>query len=268
MPDPSPGLRISRVLSRYFDGRSETSLDPDLRVFVADLVRPHGLPLREDLLRQGVGHSYGELGEVLLGEALAADQPVDLLIVAFDVPDVRPGRSTAVHLSRFCPGSPLAFAVCDQGPAAAFTALRIAADYHRSGACRRAVVLVMEQTELHYRPAEPVRLPDRHCAVLLVCEEGEGEGMSVRQSSGADLGPDLGAELVRAERKALGPEAAVVLGAQLAGSELDPGQPLTGVWTELAAGLPQWTAEGRPVLVADLDPRLGRISTLALPVPG
>jgi hypothetical protein len=256
------GLGLARVLSRDFDGRSEASLDPDLRVFVSDLVRPYGLALREDLLRQGVGHSYGEMGEALLREALSPDEPVDLLILAFDVPDVQPGRATAVHLSRFCPGAPLAFAVCDQGTAAAFTALRIASDYGRTGACRRAVVLVLEQTALHHRPSPAVPLPDRHRAVVLICEPTEEGEMTVRQSSGSDLGPDVGAELLRAERKALGPDAAVLDAADVA-----PGQPLTGVWTELAARLPAWRAEGRPVLVADLDRRLGRLSTLTLPAP-
>ncbi|MCX5214947.1 hypothetical protein OG689_37775 [Kitasatospora sp. NBC_00240] len=294
-----PGLRVARVLSRDFHGRSETSLDPDLRVFVADLTRPYGVPLREDLLAEGVGHSYGEMAEGLLRDALPADEPVDLLILAFSSPDVRPGRSAALHLSRFCPGSPLAFAVCDQGSAAPFTALRIATDYARTGACRRAVVLVMEAAHLHHEPARPVALPQRHCAVVLVCEaadgkgdDGEGVDAVVRQSSGpaADPAP----ELVRAEWAALGPAAALVLGPELdlppdgrdSGADVRPGgpehpvplgrpdpdrtvaarggQPLTGIWTALAERLPGWRAERRPVLLADLDRRLGRLSTLTL----
>ncbi|MFC9330470.1 hypothetical protein [Kitasatospora sp. NPDC057015] len=298
-----PGLRLARMLTRDFDGRSETSLDPDLRVFVGDLARPYGVPLREDLLRQGVGHSYGEMAESLLRDALPDGEDVDLLILAFSSPDVRPGRSTAVHLSRFCPGSPLAFAVCDQGSAAAFTALRIATDYTRTGACRRAVVLVMETAHLHYGPALPVALPVRHCAVLLVCEATDGAGIRVRQSSGRPADP--APALVRAERAALGPAAAVVLGPDLTAVDLDlagfgsaptdvgsapgagegppdsrpadgdpvpgrtvagrTGQPLTGVWTALAERLPHWRAEHRPVLVADFDRRLGRLSTLTLP---
>ncbi|MFF3600384.1 hypothetical protein [Kitasatospora indigofera] len=287
-----PGLRVARVLTRDFGGRSETSLDPDLRVFVSDLARPYGVPLREDLLAQGAGHSYGEMAEGLLREALPQDEPVDLLILAFSSPDVRPGRSTALHLSRFCPGSPLAFAVCDQGSAAPFTALRIATDYARTGACRRAVVLVMEAAHLHHEPAGPVALPERHCAVLLVCEADGGEGGAavVRQSSGPAADP--ASDLVRAERAALGPAAAVVLGPGLtapsgltvpSGPAAPPGltapsaatgsgrtaaarggQPLTGVWSALAERLPGWRAEGRPVLVADLDRRLGRLSTLTL----
>ena len=272
---PAPerrGLRVARVVAKDFDGRSETSLDPDLRVFVSDLTRPYGLDLREDLLRGGAGHSYGEMAEALLAEALPAGEPVDLLVLAFSSPDVRPGRSAAVHLSSLCPGAPLAFAVCDQGPAAAFTALRIASDYSRSGACRRAVVLAVEQTALHHRPAEPVALPDRHCAVVLVCEQTDAEEVVVRQSSGpvADSAPAQ----VCSERAALGPETALILGPELAlGAGAPgpvvaarPGQPFTGVWTELAARLPGWRAERRPVLVADLDRRLGRLSTVALPV--
>lgn len=264
-----PGLRISRVLSRDFDGRSETSLDPDLRTFVSDLTRPYGVPLREDLLREGVGHSYGEMAEGLLREALPdGAEPVDLLVMAFDVPDVRPGRSTSVHLSSFCPGTPLAFAICDQGSAAAFTALRIASDYLATGAARRAVVLLAEQTALHHLPPEPVRLPDRHCAVVLVCERAEEDtpSVTVRQQSGPELDP-LGT--VRTEAKELGPGTAVLLSHGLAVSEEAAqgrgGQPLTGVWTELAARLPVWQAEGRAVLVADLDRGLGRLSTLTLP---
>ncbi|MFF2076654.1 hypothetical protein ACFVXG_18075 [Kitasatospora sp. NPDC058162] len=257
---PAPvGLRITRALARCSDGRSEASLDPDLRVFVADLVRPYGLPLREDLLREGVGHSYEELAAGLLREALAEDEPVDLLILAFDTPDVRPGAPSSLALSRSVPGEPLAFAVCDQGTAAAFTALRLAAEYHRAGACRRAVVVLAEQTALHYEPAEPVVMPERHAAVVLVCEEAPGAGLAVHQWSG----PDRPEPSVRARAEELGPGAAV-----LDATGADGGfaaQPFTGPWAELAERLPGWRAQRRPLLVAGLDRRLGVLSTLTQP---
>ena len=263
----APGVRVSRVLARHFDGRSETSLDPDLRVFLSDLTRPYGVPLREDLLREGVGHSYGEMAEGLLREALPDGDPVDLLVLAFAIPDVRPGRSTAVHLSRFCSGSPLAFAVNDQGPAAAFTALRIVRDYQRTGGCRRAVVLVAEQASLHYTPPVPVLVPERHCAVALVCEESGTEELTIRQKT--EVSTESAAGLVAERLALLGPEAVLVAGAGLgvpagAGSRTVPapaGQPATGVWSELAARLPGWREQGRPVLVADHDPVLGLLGT-------
>ncbi|MEU3568483.1 hypothetical protein AB0E96_08655 [Kitasatospora sp. NPDC036755] len=259
-PGPT-GLRITRVLVRRSDGRSESSLDPDLRVFVSDLVRPYGLPPREDLLDEGVGHSYEELAAGPLGEALAEDEPADLLILAFDTPDVRPGAPSSLALSRSVPGSPLAFAVCDQGGAAAFTALRLAAAHQRGGACRRAVVVLAEQTALHYEPAGPVPLPDRHAVVVLVCEEAPGEGLLVRQTRGATAP----ARAVRAEAAELGPEAALLLGPGLGAEEPAPAQPFTGLWAELADHLPQWRAAGRPALVAGYDRRLGVLSTLTLP---
>ncbi|MFE2722715.1 hypothetical protein [Kitasatospora sp. NPDC059327] len=274
-----PALGVTRILARSFDGRSETSLDPDLRVFVTDLVRPYGLPVREDLLTEGVGHSYAELAEALLGEALADGVPVDLLILAFDSPDVRPGAPSSLALSRSCPGAPLAFALCDQGSAVAFSALRVAAEYQRTGACRRAVVVLAEQTALHYRPATPVELPERHGVVVLVLDETAGAELTIRQSSLVAEG--TAATVLNDEVRALAQDAAVLLDAGLAagpdgesvvGRGREPvvvapaGQPFTGLWAELAGRLPDWQARGRPVLAAGLDRRLGVLSTLTLRV--
>ncbi|WP_052707646.1 hypothetical protein [Streptomyces rubellomurinus] len=251
-----PGLRITRALARRFDGRSPASLDPDLRVFVSDLVRPYGLPLREDLLGEGAGHSYEELAAGPLREALADGEPVDLLILAFDTPDVRPGAPSSLALGRAVPGSPLAFAICDQGTAAAFTALRLAAAHRATGSCRRAVVVLAEQTALHHEPPEPVPLPERHAVVVLVCEDDPAGGLEVRQARGVD-DP---ARTVRGWAEELGPGAAVLLDAGL-GGERPPAQPFTGLWALLAEQVPRQ----RPVLAAGYDRRLGVVSALMLP---
>ncbi|MFF1903749.1 hypothetical protein [Kitasatospora sp. NPDC058218] len=266
---PPSALGVTRILARSFDGRSETSLDPDLRVFVTDLVRPYGLPVREDLLAEGVGHSYAELAEGLLGEALADGVPVDLLILAFDSPDVRPGAPSSLALSRSCPGSPLAFALCDQGSAVAFSALRVAAEYQRTGACRRAVVVLAEQTALHYRAAAPVELPERHSVVVLVLDETAGAELTISQLSSVD--GDMVAKVVRERAPALGADAAVLLDSGLAVDEgcdavltAASGRPFTGLWAELAELLPAWQAQRRPVLAVGVDARLGVLSTLTL----
>jgi hypothetical protein len=47
-------------------------------------------------------------------------------VLAFSPHDVQPGRQTAAYLSAVNPGAPMAFAVCDQGSAAAFSGLRVA----------------------------------------------------------------------------------------------------------------------------------------------
>jgi hypothetical protein len=266
-------FRLTRVIGREFAGRSPLALDRDLRVYLGDLTRPFGLPLREDLLDEGAGHAYAEMAEELIGAAVGPDEPVDLLVLAFAVPDVQPGRFTALHLGHVCPGDPLAFAICDQGAAAAFTALRIAHEYTRSSQLRRALVLIVEQAALHYppmiEPGDPPALPVRHTGVALLCD-----GSSLNASGGNDTGTDgsaATAEIAQIrEHAAVAPESvrpllATEVAALLAGSPdgvlvlgdgITPADaadcvadrvirapadlPRTGVWLELARQLPHW----------------------------
>ncbi|WP_051731816.1 hypothetical protein [Kitasatospora phosalacinea] len=269
MPAETRGLRVTRAVAAGFDGRSAASLHPDLRTFTDDLVRPYGLALREDLLAEGAGHDYGEMAAGLFEQALPGGEPADLLILAFSSPDVRPAAPASLRLSWHCPGRPTAFAVCDQGSATAFAALRIAAAHHRTGGCRRAVIVLAEQSALHHRPAEPVELPAEHRAVVLVCEAGAEEGMRVRQQAQPDGAGAL--RSVRDEHRRLGSGAGLLLAAGLAShgapdgaGAARPGQPFTGVWSLLAERLAAPGTTG-PLLVADHDRRLGRLSTLTLP---
>ncbi|HKN97380.1 MAG TPA: hypothetical protein VJX10_09720, partial [Pseudonocardiaceae bacterium] len=182
---PAGAPRLARAARREFRGVSDLAFDPQLRLFLADLVRPYDLPLRDDLLDGGAGQSYGEMAAELVRRIVSADEPVDLLVLAFGIHDVRLGRATAAYLSDVCPGKPMAFAVCDQGVAAPFTALRLIGEYGP----RRALLLVAEQSALHYQPAGPAVVPDRHAAVALLFEQGDTRSTVVRQH------PDVSARL-------------------------------------------------------------------------
>ncbi|MFE0461750.1 hypothetical protein ACFW1A_21110 [Kitasatospora sp. NPDC058965] len=248
---PTPGLGLRRVLAREFTGHSDAAHHPDLRVFLSDLVRPYGLVPDEAALRSGTGHAYGELGEALVRELVGPDEPVDLLVLVFASPDVQPGRAAAVHLGSVCPGRPLSFAVCDQGPAAAFTALRIASAYARDGLLRRALVLVAEQAQAYYPLVRSAPWPDRHRAVGLLCEAGGPGLLSSTDRVGAGA-----AELPGLLAGAWHPGEALLLGPGLArvaappGSapvRIGPGAPFTGIW----AALGDRCAQQRPVLLAD-----------------
>ena len=249
---------------------------------IGDLVRPYGVPLRPDA---NGGHSYGQMLASLIGDVVPPAQPADVLILGFAMPDVWPERATATFLSHACPGSPLAFAVCDQGCAAGFTALRLARDYAASGSCRRVLVALAEQARLDYDPPAPVSVPARHAAFAMLCEARPAPAPAPATGSpGGDGAPLLGsvrvlpgvvARLVPAtlrrglanlpvtepgEEKrtlVLGEGLAPLVGGDVPGWRsvpLPPGQPLTGVWRELAA----WAAvPGRGSLaVADYDPGL------------
>lgn len=135
--------------------------------------RPYGRDVPAALFgdppSSALGHSYGEMAEQLVSEVVAADERVDLLVLAFSIHDLRPGRPTAAYLSSVTPGAPMAFAVCDQGPAAAFSGLRIAREYASLATVRRALVIVVEQASLPYDC--PVPVPSGHQGVALLLGE-------------------------------------------------------------------------------------------------
>lgn len=250
-------MRLVRAVRRQFEGPAAFLDDPGHREFVgeylADLVRPHRLALDAELS----GQSYGEMGEALLREAVAGSEPLDLLIVAFANHDVYPGRAMATYLSRLCPGEPLSFAVCDQGPAAAFSALRIVQASRPS----RALLLVLEQSDLPY--ACDAVVAARHRGVALLLAEGE-PALRVRQHAGV-----AAADIPRL----LKGDSALILGEALA--EAWPGhpedavvapsrQPMTGVWWALAGPAAARPAGCGRLVVADYDPVLGYVCSVEM----
>jgi hypothetical protein len=276
-----PAPSALRIGAQVFPGRSAASSHPDLQVYVADLVRPYGGALRADLPAEGAGHAYGEMAEALIRGAVAEDEPVDLLLLAFAAPDVQPGRSAALYLSSVCPGRPLAFALCDQGTAVAYTAVRLAGDYLRSGEFRRALVVAVEQSVLHHEPIAGETgpaLPQCHAGVVLRFEGAAATGApgvcqytSVAGTDAAGLLSRLCGELPgRPERRVL------VLGEELAelcrhadigehGLIVRPaGRPLTGAWSALAGQHAAWAAEGRTAVLADYDHCSRTLSTYTL----
>jgi len=245
------------------------------------MLRPYGLPLAEDGLTQG--QSYGEMAGALIAEDVAADGPVDLLVFAFAVPDVAPWRATACHLSHLCPGQPFAFAVCDQGVTAPFTALRLIREYTSSAGCRRALLVVAEQAAMPYQPAVPAATPARHTVVTLLCDQsGPGRLETVRLH--ASVAPAEAGRLLASTVADLpaANDLTTVVGASLAAGTLSAGlpgqvivasaeQPCTGVWWEVAGRLPAWAApagRGRRILLADYDPLLGHLCLAAIEIPG
>jgi hypothetical protein len=265
-PGPRDGaaLWVRRLARRGYAGPAGLAGDAGhrdrLRVYLGDLLRPYGLTPRADVSR---GHSYGEMADELLDAAAAAardpaaaDEPVDLLVLAYAIPDIAPGRATATYLSDRGTGAPLAFAVCDQGPAAAFTGLRLIQRYAATGAVERALLLVVEQADLPYDPGVPVDIPAGHSAVALWCAttpEATTRIGAVRQHTGIS---------VAAAAAYLPGDAVLVLGDGLAappGARVRTaaaGRPYTGVWWELPdllGGANGGGASGGPVVLAAYD---------------
>lgn len=259
-PPAGPPLRadfsLLRAGRRGFAVPTDFLADPASRaqvgVYLADLTSAYGRPPPGDLTAQ-LGQSYGEMAQELIELITTADESVDLLILAFAVHDLRPGRQTAAYLSHLTPGAPAAFAICDQGSAAAFSGLRIAREYAATADLERVLLVVVEQPALPYDC--PVPLPAAHQGVAMLYGVGAGDRrapmarvIGVRQHGGVP--PDAVARLAAAELAELTnghDDALVVLGDSLATAwpapaaaqvkVAPPGQPSTGVWWELVGAL-------------------------------
>ncbi|WP_328917647.1 MULTISPECIES: hypothetical protein [unclassified Streptomyces] len=268
---------VRRAVRLAFPGHAALADDAvhteRLRVYLTDLLRPYGLGLDPDAAALG-GQSYGEMGEALIRLAVPAGESVDLLVLAYSVPDITPGRATTTYLSHVCPGGPMAFAVSDQGAGGAFTALRLIRAYAEAGESRRALLLVVEQPSLPYDPGVPVAVPaGAYGVALLFGEPGPGE-RPVRlgpvtthtRSDPAALATALGTldgtpEPVTAVVGASLAEQATALPGVERVVTADAGRPGTGVWWELAGELTEEPADpsaapGRLVLAEhDAGPR-------------
>jgi len=274
-------LHLIRSERQVFSGSAEYLRDPVVRAdvgrYMADMTKPYALEVTPGLfgepLSPALGQSYGEMGEALVRALVREEEPVDLLVLAFSVHDLRPSRATAAHLSHVCPGTPMSFAITDQGSAAAFSGLRIAADYAASAGCERVLLIVVEQAGLPYPSEAP--LPSRHQGVAMLFGAAAvppARIAAVRQH--AAVGAQDVAELAAAEldelsaghrnvRLVLGDGLAAVwpASAQRCGRRARvraaaPGQPSTGVWWELVAELADDAARPGLIVAADYDPGL------------
>ena len=283
---------IRRAVRLAFPGPSSLAQDQAhtarLDVYLTDLLQPHGLALNPGALAPR-GQSYAEMAEALIELAVPAGEGVDLLVMAYAIPDITPGRATTTYLSHVCPGRPMAFAISDEGAAAGFTGLRLIREYARTGRLRRALLIVVEQAWLAYDPGVPAAMPSGHSGVALLFGDGDEVGEPGMPGPAAVSEPlaMLGPVRVRAgaaeaspgaEIEELGQARTLILGAvlkaeadELAGQAdvvlASPGRPHTGVWWELAGTLEADQGERRIVL-ADADPDLGYLCTAAVDVRG
>ncbi len=265
-----------RAARRTFTGPAEFLADPGNRArvgeYLADAARPYGREVPAALFGEppspALGHSYGEMAEALIGPVVSAAEPVDLLVLAFSIHDLRPGRQTAAYLSHVTPGAPMAFAICDQGSAAAFSGLRVAREYASSAGIRRALLIVVEQAALPYDC--PVPVPSRHRGVAMLYgdrAEPAARVAEVRQHPGVPPGGVAGLAAADLAELAVGyREVGLVLSDALAAAwtapaagrvrVMPPGQPSTGVWWGLIDELTSDAGHPDLLVAADYDPGL------------
>jgi hypothetical protein len=122
--------------------------------YLADMLRPHGVPFDEACFLAGNQNSYAFLAGQCL-TAMREEAEPDLIVLAHATADCESSRSLSGYLTTLFRGEPLCFAISDQGELSPFTALHVLRGFGTSGTSRRALVLVLDQSTLPY-----VRVPD------------------------------------------------------------------------------------------------------------
>jgi hypothetical protein len=270
-------LGLARVTHHRFGRGGPFGWDD--HIYFPDLMRSYGIEVDAERFA-GRRNSFMDMTTAIAARLHPYDDRFDVAVLTGVTPDSQPGYPMC-HLSNYVAEAGLSFAVFDQGVVAPFTALYTLASTVWAVRATRGLLLVADQaTLLHDRPV-PERLRVGHdSAVLVVLDErGELGSMEVPRSWSV-TGRELTGCLGRALREAAAggrPVDVLVAGRGLGGWLPDPppvpelrwsapGLPATGVWAELAAGLPGWAGRGARVMLADFDERQRRLSACAVDV--
>ena len=118
--------------------------------YLADMLRPHGVPFDEARFLAGHQNSYAFLASQCLA-AMRTEAEPDLVVLAHATADCESSRSLSGYLSTLFRGEPLCFAISDQGDLSPFTALQVLRGYGATS--RRALVMILDQSTLAYARA-------------------------------------------------------------------------------------------------------------------
>jgi hypothetical protein len=243
-------LRLADVRYRRFTEPRSRVGGPAITRYFADLTSAFDVPGMPAGQWQADGTTYAEMAAAMLTDLGAPD--VDLVVLATAAPDLDPWRSAATYANHALCERPLLFAVTEQGPAATYTALRLAGDLAGRHGLANVLVLAMDQATLPY-PVPPGELSG-DAAVALVLGRGSGElfvgqraNVSTIELSGAvdALVPELAAPWVVA-----GPKVGALPGRLPVSDRAPAGLPCT-------AG---WAVARRPAVWVDHDPAAGDLS--------
>ncbi|MDX2525286.1 hypothetical protein [Streptomyces europaeiscabiei] len=272
-PLPFP-LGLVQIEHAVFE--SDGGFSADDRDYFTDLMASYAMDLHDTALAEG-RTSFTDMVTAVLPRLGPYASGFDLAVLCGAVPDAQPGFPLG-HLSDAVPEAGLGFAVFDQGVIAPFTALRLVAAAARTTGCRRALVLVTDQSRLlHTRPVPDWLRPEQDSVVVLALDEVPGaDAISTPRSSTARP-QDVATLLEQQQRLLSSLPATTVVGQGLARClsaplptvdtvVAEPGLPCTGLWSALAGKLGEWRERGRDVLLADYDETQQRLSTCTMRV--
>ncbi|WP_232666640.1 hypothetical protein [Pseudonocardia sp. TRM90224] len=245
--------------------RNPSPFDAELVGYFDDLLGLYGQRVDERQLSTGANVGYPELAERVLPDldGLTVDgvgfRGVGMVLVAYAVPDVHPLTCVASHVNHLLGDRAVSMAISEQGLAAPYTALRIAAAHHAAGAAGGtgpALLLVLEQTTLpyHHPLVHDTPLTDSAAAVVLEPAAVDADGIGLPWAG-------TPATLDALVRRTADERTLVVAGPWVPDVPAEhvhhcpPGTYCTSVWLALAEHRERWSRQFERVLLCDVDPR-------------
>ncbi|HEV2377104.1 MAG TPA: hypothetical protein VGS19_33690, partial [Streptosporangiaceae bacterium] len=172
----APVRLVGSVRQRF--GLGDYTADANALAHHRDLAATFGVEFDPAALSSSRHNSHTTMCLAVLEQLGELAEPIDLVILAHTVPDIDVAGAAALALAHRLTGEPPAFGIGHQGVATSFTALRIAAEYLRSGDAKRVLVLLLDQSALPYRvPARLRPLADAATGLVLAADESDGAGL-------------------------------------------------------------------------------------------
>ncbi|MDG4792814.1 hypothetical protein [Micromonospora sp. WMMD1082] len=247
----------------------------DDHIYYPDLMRSYGTTCPPGAF-EGRRNSFTDMVTAVLPRLRPHADGFDLAVLAATTPDSQPGFPMC-HLSTLVPDAGLAFAVLDQGLVTAFTALQVLANRARRDGAGRLLLIAADQTALLHDLPVPYRLRVERDVVVVLAFDPAADGGRLyppRSVPTASRTPEVALAEALADEKpqvlVTGTGLAGRMPAVPAGTLVLPaphGQPVTGVWQEVATRLPRWQVDGARVLIADHDSDQERLAICRLDVP-
>jgi hypothetical protein len=261
-------VRLGRPEVRHFNRRPPIELAPYELDVMAGILEQFDMVLEEDLFSAGNGNHFTQMGTELLASLEVPLAALDLLILAYHLPDAAVADVAACALSAVFTDQPASFSISEQGVGAAFSALRVLHCMRVADRVANGAVLILDQSTSLYRDADTHDVPIADCAVLLRTDAEPGAGAVLEfVDEAATTDPEEAlAEITRRH-----PNADIIVGRMFA-EHLGPASRArvtaadgprhlcTDPWIAVAN---RWPLT-RPTIVADYDPHAGRVFSAGL----
>lgn len=258
------GIRLSGVTCSTFWAREEP-LDSGNPQVTREILEAFGRGGEIEERRGRRGNSFITMGEDLLRLAGGPPPQADAVILAYQVPDLHSPDVAGCYFAQRFAGGPVPLSIDEQGPGAAFTALRVADAMFRLGELRRVALFAYDQNAAVWESCEDVQsLPDS-AVLLLLGASGSVAVEEITECETADPGDAVAESLSRhpRARAVVGRSLMDQLGIMVVHERVIPAPRehlFTAAWMSLAR---LWPLCG-PVLVADFNTKTSRFYSCLL----